>query len=99
MWQIISDPGKVFAMNDIKIIVTVLVVIFGAIGGCYMFMFSHISKKNRHADAEKLVFKDVCEKTQDCFESKIDNLSENLNGLKEDMNHNFDEVKELIKES
>ena len=84
---------------DEKILVSVITVVFSAIGGCYLFIFRHILKRDKHPCGSKLVYKDVCDKTQDCIEAEIKNVNERLGELKTDMKDGFGRLEELIKNS
>ena len=81
---------------DVKILVGVIIAVFGAIGGCYLFVFKHILKRDKHPCSSKLVYKDVCEKTQDCLEGEIKNVNKRLDELKGDLSKRFDRVEQLI---
>ena len=96
---------------DVKTLIYVIIVIFGAIGTAYAFVFRHIGAKKKHACSDDIVFKDVCdEKTKrldDCIEAVVKRSDERCAEhkqitetrhleLKQDMKDGFARVEKLI---
>lgn len=88
-------------MLDTRTLIYVLIVIFGAIGGCYAFVIKCAGKR---------VHKDVCEsekhRLEDCIEGAIKRSNEkhkelkvDIKELKDDMKSDFAEVKDLIRKN
>ena len=61
-------------------------IISGAIGACYIFVFTHLANSERHPNKKDIMFRDVCAEKQKNIELKLD-------GIKEDL----EEVKNLIR--
>ena len=80
-------------------LIYVIVAIFGAIIGVYIFLFRHIREPKKHPCGDDLVYKDVCQANQDCLEQGIKNVNNRLTEMKADMKDEFAEVKSLIKNS
>ena len=75
---------------DERTIIYVIIGVFGAIIGVYIWVAKHISNSKKHPCGEKLVYKDVCEANRDCIEGSIESL-------KELINTKFAHIEELIK--
>lgn len=84
-------------LTIIGLIISVLLAAGTAFGGAYAIIYKHTSDSKRHPDANKVVYKDFCEKAQDCLEGAISNVASNLNNLQEGMDKRFDKLEEMIK--
>lgn len=69
--------------------------------GVYVFMVKHLSNSRRHANADHLVFKETCKSDmkglRDCVEVELEYLKKGQQGLRDDMNTGFGDLKDLIK--
>ena len=71
-----------------------IVALFAAIIGCYIFAVKLVAKLG-----EKIVYKDVCEKTQDCIEVELKNHNEKIDKLEVKMDGHFEKIQCLIIEN
>lgn len=71
-----------------RTVILTATLISGAIGGCYIFVFKHLSNSERHPNKKDVVFRDVCDERQKNIETKFDNLKEDLAEIKDLIRNN-----------
>lgn len=75
-----------------------IIGVFGAIIGVYIWVAKHISNSKKHPCSEKLVYKDVCEserkRIDDCIEGAARLASQRFESLEK----SIDELKQLLRE-
>jgi len=85
---------------DAKTAIYIMIGIFTAIIGVYIFLFKHIGN-GKHPDSNKVVYKDVFEseigRIDDCVEGTINNLNRRIDELRADVKTGFADVKEFIR--
>ena len=57
-------------------------IISGAIGGCYIFVFKHLSNNERHPNKKDIMFREVCAEKQKNIDQKFDTIKEDLEEIK-----------------
>jgi len=85
---------------EYKMLMVVLGV-FAAIIGCYLWMAKHITNSKKHPCKEDIVYRDVCEaergRIEDCVESELKNVNRRLDEQRSDMKDGFSRLESLIK--
>ena len=76
---------------DTSTLVYCIIALFVAIIGCYIFVIKMLSRFG-----EKVVYKDVCLKTQDCIEGEIKHCAENIGKLDTKLDSHFTSLQNLI---
>lgn len=81
---------------DTRTLIYVIIGVFGAIIGVYVWVAKHISNSKKHPCKDDIVFEDVCEergkrneaehnRLDDCIEAAIERSNEQHAELKEDI--------------
>jgi len=64
--------------------------------GAIACVIKHICNGKKHPDIDKIVFKDVCQAKEDCVESEIKGLKDNVEKLEKTVSSGFSEMRNLI---
>jgi len=74
--------------------------ILGAVtlsGSMVIIFIRHLTNSDRHPQKKYIVYKDVCEKTQDCIEAKLDSIKDTMNERHKETKQDLKEIKDLIR--
>ena len=70
----------------------------GTLSGLVVVIFlKHLANNDRHPNKKDIVFKDVCEKTQDCIEGKLDNIKDTVDERHKDTKKHLERIEDLIR--
>jgi len=85
------------AQIDSQNLIWIVIGTFGAIGGAYMFLFRHLANSKKHPNKDDIVFRDVCEKTQQVIHTEIKGQRDLVELKFTEVKTDLGEIKDLIK--